>query len=89
MLFTQGKKTTTTVLLSSQDDAIVELAAKHLYIQHGSDNSLENVKEAVQDCIHNAKLEAKSEAKWIQMVSTAHAQVSCSWCTMENVKKII
>uniref|UniRef100_A0A3Q1FHC1 Unconventional myosin-VIIb-like n=1 Tax=Acanthochromis polyacanthus TaxID=80966 RepID=A0A3Q1FHC1_9TELE len=31
--------------------------------------------EAVQDCINNRLLEAKSEAKWTQMISTAHAQV--------------
>lgn len=60
----------------SQEDDLVQLAAKHLYIQHGSDSSLQNVKGAVQECINNSLLEAKSEAKWVQMVSTAHAQVS-------------
>lgn len=60
----------------SQEDDLVQLAAKHLYIQHGQDGSPENVKEAVQDCINSSLLEAKSEAKWLQMVSTAHAQVS-------------
>lgn len=62
----------------SQEDDLVELAAKHLYIQHGSDSSPEHVKDAVQDCINNSLLEAKSEAKWVQMVGTAHAQVSHS-----------
>ncbi|KAM7410516.1 hypothetical protein PAMA_001789 [Pampus argenteus] len=57
-----------------KEDELVELTAKHLYIQHGSDISPENVKEAVQDCIKSSLLEAKSEAKWVQMVSTAHAQ---------------
>lgn len=60
----------------SQEDELVKLAAKHLYIQHGSDSSPQNVKEAVQESINNSLLEAKSEAKWVQMVSYAHAQVS-------------
>lgn len=60
----------------SQEDDFVQLAAKHLYVQHGSDSSPENVKEAVQECINSSLLEAKSEAKWAQMVSTAHAEVS-------------
>uniref|UniRef100_A0AAQ6IUV6 Uncharacterized protein n=1 Tax=Anabas testudineus TaxID=64144 RepID=A0AAQ6IUV6_ANATE len=61
---------------SEKEDDLVQLAAKHLYIQHGADSSLQNVKGAVQECINNSLLEAKSEAKWVQMVSTAHAQVS-------------
>lgn len=60
----------------SQEDHYVQLAAKHLYIQHGSNSSLEHVKEAVQECISSSLLEAKSEAKWVQMVTSAHAQVS-------------
>ncbi|KAM9357798.1 unconventional myosin-VIIb [Symphorus nematophorus] len=59
-----------------REDDLVQLAAKHLYIQHGSDCSPEHMKEAVQDCIGISLLEAKSEAKWVQMVSTAHAQGS-------------
>uniref|UniRef100_A0A3Q3VZU9 Uncharacterized protein n=1 Tax=Mola mola TaxID=94237 RepID=A0A3Q3VZU9_MOLML len=55
-----------------QEDDYVQLAAKHLYIQHGSASSPDHVKEAVQDCIKSAK----SDAKWVQMVSTAHAQGS-------------
>uniref|UniRef100_A0A3P8TVQ5 Si:ch73-194h10.2 n=1 Tax=Amphiprion percula TaxID=161767 RepID=A0A3P8TVQ5_AMPPE len=57
-----------------QEDDMVQLAAKHLYIQHGSDSHPDNVREAVQDCINNRLLEARSEAKWTQMISTAHAQ---------------
>jgi len=63
-------------ILLLQEDDLVQLAAKHLYIQHGSDSSPEHVKEAVQDCINNPLLEAKSEEKWVQMVTTAHHQVS-------------
>ncbi|XP_061540143.1 unconventional myosin-VIIa [Phycodurus eques] len=61
---------------AEKEDDCVHLAAKHLYIKHGSDNSSVAVKEAVQGCISNSLLEAKSEAKWVQMVSTAHAQGS-------------
>ncbi|KAK5906578.1 hypothetical protein CesoFtcFv8_004512 [Champsocephalus esox] len=59
---------------SKKEDDLVQLTAKHVYIQHGSESSAEHVKEAVQDCINSSLLEAKSEAKWVQMVSTAHAQ---------------
>nr|XP_061834366.1 unconventional myosin-VIIa-like [Nerophis lumbriciformis] len=59
-----------------KEDDVVQMAAKYLYIQHGADNSAEKAKEAVQACISNSLLEAKSEAKWVQMVSTAHAQSS-------------
>ncbi|KAM8875074.1 unconventional myosin-VIIb isoform 1-T1 [Spinachia spinachia] len=61
---------------SKKEDDLVQLAAKHLYIQNGSDSSPEHVKEAVQDCINNTLLEAKSEGKWVQMVSSAHSQAS-------------
>uniref|UniRef100_A0A3B4VH14 Unconventional myosin-VIIa-like n=1 Tax=Seriola dumerili TaxID=41447 RepID=A0A3B4VH14_SERDU len=60
---------------SEKEEDLVQLAAKHLYVQHGSDSSPENVKQAVQDCINSSLLEAKSEAKWVQMISTAHAEV--------------
>lgn len=61
-----------------QEDDYVQLAAKHLYIQHGSGSSPEHAKEVVQECINTSLLESKSEAKWVQMVSTAHAEVSHS-----------
>ncbi|XP_058494755.1 unconventional myosin-VIIa [Solea solea] len=59
---------------TERGDDLVDLTAKHLYVQHGSDSSPENVREVVQDCIKSSLLEAKSEAKWVQMVSTAHTQ---------------
>uniref|UniRef100_A0A8K9WPV7 Myosin VIIBa n=1 Tax=Oncorhynchus mykiss TaxID=8022 RepID=A0A8K9WPV7_ONCMY len=57
-----------------KDDDIVQLSAKHFYVQHGSDCSLDNAKTVVQDCINASLLEAKTQDKWLQMVSTAHAQ---------------
>lgn len=65
----------------------MELTAKHLYIQHGRDSRPDYVKEAVQECVSNSLLEAKSEAKWVQMVSTAHSQVSHSLHSREAPKK--
>uniref|UniRef100_A0A3B3ULE9 Unconventional myosin-VIIa-like n=1 Tax=Poecilia latipinna TaxID=48699 RepID=A0A3B3ULE9_9TELE len=59
---------------TEKEDDIIELAAKHLYIQHGSDSRPENVKETVKDCIKTSLLEAKSEPKLVQMIHTAHAQ---------------
>lgn len=44
-------------------------------MQYGSDSSIENAKTVVQECINSKLLEAKSEAKWVQMVSTSHVQV--------------
>ncbi|KAI7807246.1 putative unconventional myosin-VIIb-like, partial [Triplophysa rosa] len=57
-----------------KEEDYVELAAKHFYVQYGSDSSMENAKTVVQECINSKLLEAKSEAKWVQMVSTSHVQ---------------
>lgn len=59
-----------------QEDSLVELAAKHLYVQHGSSSSPAQVKEAVHEIISASQLEAKTEAKWVQVVGAAHSQVS-------------
>ncbi|KAK0137915.1 Unconventional myosin-VIIa [Merluccius polli] len=57
-----------------KEEDYVELTTKHLYIQHGTGGSADGVKAAVQDCISSTLLEAKPEAKWVQMVGTACAQ---------------
>ncbi|XP_056315904.1 unconventional myosin-VIIa isoform X1 [Danio aesculapii] len=57
-----------------KEEDYVGLAAKHFYVQHGSDISMENTKTVVRECINSKLLEAKSEDKWTQMVNTAHAQ---------------
>uniref|UniRef100_A0AAY4EUY2 Myosin VIIBb n=1 Tax=Denticeps clupeoides TaxID=299321 RepID=A0AAY4EUY2_9TELE len=62
--------------LCEKEDDFIQLAAKHFYIQHGSDASMENAKSVVNECINSTLLEAKSEAKWVQMVSQAHSDVS-------------
>lgn len=58
-----------------QEEDTVALAAKHFYVQFGSDMSMENTRTVVKECINSKLLEAKSEEKWTQMVNTAHAQV--------------
>ncbi|XP_051752922.1 unconventional myosin-VIIa isoform X2 [Ctenopharyngodon idella] len=57
-----------------KEEDYVALAAKHFFVQYGSDNSMENTRTVVKECINSKLLEAKSEDKWIQMVNTAHAQ---------------
>lgn len=59
-----------------KEDAYVELAAKHLYVQHGSRSSSALVKEAVNEIISASQLQAKTEAKWLQVVGAAHSQGS-------------
>ena len=54
----------------------MELTTKHLYIQNGRAGAAEQIKAAVQDAISSTLLKAKPEDKWVQMVSTAHTQVS-------------
>ncbi|KAK9973280.1 hypothetical protein ABG768_024020 [Culter alburnus] len=57
-----------------KEEDYVALAAKHFFVQYGSDTSMENTRTVVKECINSKLLEAKSEDKWIQMVNTAHAQ---------------
>ncbi|XP_028300925.1 unconventional myosin-VIIa [Gouania willdenowi] len=70
----------------TKEDDLVRLAAQHLYIQHGSSSTSDHVKEAVQDCVRNSLLEAKSEDKWVQLVSTAHTQALSSRQETDSVK---
>ncbi|KAJ8418640.1 hypothetical protein AAFF_G00001390 [Aldrovandia affinis] len=57
-----------------KEDDFVNLAAQHFYVQYGSDSGEDNAKNVVQACINNTLLDAKSEDKWVQMVSTAHLE---------------
>ncbi|KTG33664.1 hypothetical protein cypCar_00029292 [Cyprinus carpio] len=63
-----------TDIIYRQEEDTVALAAKHFYVQFGSDMSMENTRTVVKECINSKLLEAKSEEKWTQMVNTAHAQ---------------
>nr|XP_055069781.1 LOW QUALITY PROTEIN: unconventional myosin-VIIa [Misgurnus anguillicaudatus] len=60
--------------LCEKEEDYVALAAKHFYVEYGSNSSMEKAESVVRECINSKLLEAKSEDKWVQMVSTAHAQ---------------
>ncbi|KAF4079290.1 hypothetical protein AMELA_G00191340 [Ameiurus melas] len=57
-----------------KEDVVVQLAAKHFFVQYQSDDSMEKAKSVVQDCVTSKLLEDKPDTKWIQMVHTAHVQ---------------
>ncbi|KAF5898435.1 unconventional myosin-VIIa isoform X2, partial [Clarias magur] len=57
-----------------KEDVIVQLAAKHFFVQYRSDDSMEKAKSVVQDCVTSKLMENKPEDKWVQMVHTAHVQ---------------
>ncbi|XP_060723716.1 unconventional myosin-VIIa [Tachysurus vachellii] len=57
-----------------KEDGIVQLAAKHFFVEYRSDDSMEKAKSVVHDCVTSKLLEEKSEDKWIQMVHTAHVE---------------
>ncbi|XP_041913733.1 unconventional myosin-VIIb isoform X1 [Alosa sapidissima] len=57
-----------------KEDDLIQLAAKHFYVQHGADTSTEKAKSVVEECISSTLQEAKTEEKWVQMVSAAHME---------------
>ncbi|XP_036421253.1 unconventional myosin-VIIb [Colossoma macropomum] len=59
---------------SDKEDDYVQLAAKHYYIQYGSESNLQTARKVVQECINLSLIERKSEGKLAQLVSSAHAQ---------------
>ncbi|XP_051985329.1 unconventional myosin-VIIb-like [Xyrauchen texanus] len=73
---------------SDKEDDYVQLAAKHYYIQHGSDNSLETAQKIVYECMNLSLIENKSLAKLVQLVNSAHTQGPYINTTMptDNVK---
>lgn len=75
----------------SQEDVIVQLAAKHFFVQYRSDDSMEKAKSVVQDCVTSKLLENKPEDKWVQMVHTAHVQVQqmCFLYTFYNFWSVL
>ncbi|XP_053294879.1 unconventional myosin-VIIa [Pleuronectes platessa] len=60
--------------VSEKEDEYVQLAAKHYYIQFGSDHSRENAHRVVEGCITTPLIENKSMGKWIQLISAAHLE---------------
>uniref|UniRef100_A0A3B3QZ91 Si:ch73-194h10.2 n=1 Tax=Paramormyrops kingsleyae TaxID=1676925 RepID=A0A3B3QZ91_9TELE len=55
-----------------KENELVQLGATHFYVQYGSSSSQDSAKNVVQDCINKSLLAAKSEEKWLQIISSAH-----------------
>lgn len=53
----------------------MQLAAKHYYVQHGSESSMETAKKIVRECMNMDLIESKSLVKLVQMIHSAHTQV--------------
>lgn len=53
----------------------MQLAAKHYYVQHGSESSLEIAQKIVRESMNMTIIENKSLVKLVQMVNSAHTQV--------------
>lgn len=70
-----------------QEDDYVQLAAKHYYVQHGSESSVENAQKVVQECMNMNMIENKSMAKLVQMVHSAHTQV-CLYVVTHNTTRL-
>uniref|UniRef100_A0A8C5AQ86 Myosin VIIBb n=1 Tax=Gadus morhua TaxID=8049 RepID=A0A8C5AQ86_GADMO len=59
-----------------KEDEYAQLAAKHYFVQFGAENTPQNTRRAVEDCITSSLIDAKSRAKWNQLVGSIHAQVN-------------
>ncbi|KAJ3595721.1 hypothetical protein NHX12_005024 [Muraenolepis orangiensis] len=57
-----------------KEDEYAQLAAKHYFVQFGSDNNMENTRTVVEDCITNSLIDTKSLAKWNSLVDSIHSQ---------------
>lgn len=55
----------------------MQLAAKHYYVQHGSESSMETTEKIVRECVSMTLIENKSMVKLMQMIHSAHTQVCC------------
>ncbi|KAM4604686.1 unconventional myosin-VIIa-like [Polymixia lowei] len=57
-----------------KEDEYVELAANHYHVRFRSTNTTENTQKVVDECINTSLIEARSQAKWVQLISSAHLQ---------------
>uniref|UniRef100_A0A8C2CR35 Myosin VIIBb n=1 Tax=Cyprinus carpio TaxID=7962 RepID=A0A8C2CR35_CYPCA len=53
---------------SDKEDDYVQLAAKHYYVQHGSESSMETTEKIVRECVSMTLIENKSMVKLMQMI---------------------
>lgn len=59
-----------------QEDDLVQLLAKHCYVQLGASVGSEAVQELLPSCIPSKLYKTKPPEKWASLVTAAHAKVS-------------
>lgn len=59
-----------------QEEELVELLARHCYVQLGATVKSEAVRELLPSCVPSKLYRTKSPEKWASLVTTAHAKVS-------------
>ncbi|XP_064419068.1 unconventional myosin-VIIa [Latimeria chalumnae] len=57
-----------------KEEDLVELAAKHYYVNFGTSVGVEMSHKVIQDCIPNKILATKSVEKWAQLITSMHAK---------------
>ncbi|XP_062873180.1 unconventional myosin-VIIa [Trichomycterus rosablanca] len=69
-----------------KEDDYVQLAAKHHYIKYGAESSRETTRSVVWECMNVTLIESKSEAKLVQLVSSALGLYISSGASADLVK---
>lgn len=60
----------------SQEDEYVQLAAKHYFVQFGSQEpARERVQRVVQECITTTRIESRSMTMWIDLITAELSKV--------------
>ncbi|RXN08675.1 unconventional myosin-VIIa-like protein [Labeo rohita] len=59
---------------SDKEDDYVQLAARHYYVLHGSESSMETTEKIVRECMNMTIIENKSLVKLVQLVHAAHTK---------------
>lgn len=60
----------------TQEEELVELLARHCYVQLGATVKSNAVQELLPGCVPSKLYRTKSPEKWASLVTTAHAKVS-------------
>lgn len=59
-----------------QEEELVELLARHCYVQLGASPGSEAVQELLPSCVPSKLYRTKSPEKWASLVTAAHTKVS-------------
>uniref|UniRef100_G3VGC0 Myosin VIIB n=2 Tax=Sarcophilus harrisii TaxID=9305 RepID=G3VGC0_SARHA len=62
--------------LESEED-LVEVVAKHCYIEFGSSIQRSDIQKTLSTCIPGKILKTKSQEQWVNLVTAAYAKVPC------------